>query len=1027
MVYKKGATTTAAVPASETGAGTKATADAKVSSADNAGLITTLIGTNDKIGTVKYHKNDTETSLKGFTLTSEQVANVTSLTTTTTTNGVTTTTPASGVNATGVNASFTFWDSTDEGASQSCVLHISDLTLDLVDTVNPKVVVNPFYWDSASSNSLYNNSKDNGHIELEGDLPTATFTGTSGEFDLDPKVSGKITFTGTAYDDHTLKNLKFTLSRPVTENGTTTDTAYAGFNAVPMATYDAASTDTTYVNNGGWSALSGSATDGKYEWTISRASTDTARRYGDTCYLSQEGHKIYWTITIDTEQISDVAATDVKLTVTATDKSDLSSADATTTSDSPATDKTDAKENHVPVYKMDVVPYITEIKTDERKASGLKDNNIRSASGKYSILANNADNVITVNGFNFIEDNNKLAAKIAVTSPNTANAVPYGTTLASGTTTGDTAATANAAATSVRVIGITKGSNTRSVTLTNSSVQKSGYLEIFSNGVRTLNNLNNNNAHGSFAFTGKVVSENTTPSVNDYKNMPNRVNEADFYTTKNVTLTDDRYLRFFDMKDTGKKNGYYPNMIMDGNDPVFGFVDLNGTTDANYGNDNIKRMKAGYQPQRAKFSGTNGTQSSIEYLIGGMTWDQMAMAKDSAGKYFHATVYNYSESNMEFIYNTFASNHTWQVSGRGTAYKGAWGLGGTYAAMSTTNYYGTTTWYITKAENTKNNAIALESIEYGDNGALVGRYQNLKLFVKGSSTTTAGAKVYMAYYDDNTTNKDVIFRTFRVAKSATGNNNQLYDTGIYSNLTEKNTSGRIAVRPTNNTTIRGSKYLDIGVTSDDHVIVIFYDTQEGKLKMFYSGNKIDGSSITPTPNWTAASVSFPSYVGTDVSMVIDGSNGIHITASDSTDSDLIYMYMPSYNSSTLKVIRVDQAFSVGTWTQIKVKGNATDGYVPYIAYYNATETGSRDSIKLAYFTDTENKISTTTQNQDNLQDVDSSGYTTGKWEYMTVPAIDPPQGGDSKFRNVCLDFDSAGKPVVGYLGTNIEFGKWLDE
>jgi hypothetical protein len=129
----------------------------------------------------------------------------------------------------------------------------------------------------------------------------------------------------------------------------------------------------------------------------------------------------------------------------------------------------------------------------------------------------------------------------------------------------------------------------------------------------------------------------------------------------------------------------------------------------------------------------------------------------------------------------------------------------------------------------------------------------------------------------------------------------------------------------------------------------------------------------------------------------------------------------------LKTVRVDQAFSVGTWSQIKVKGNATDGYVPYIAYYNATETGSRDSIKLAYFTDTNNKISTTTQNQENLQGVDSNGYTTGKWEYMTVPAITPPQGGDSKFRAVCLDFDSEGRPVVGYLGTNLEFGKWLDE
>ena len=27
----------------------------------------------------------------------------------------------------------------------------------------------------------------------------------------------------------------------------------------------------------------------------------------------------------------------------------------------------------------------------------------------------------------------------------------------------------------------------------------------------------------------------------------------------------------------------------------------------------------------------------------------------------------------------------------------------------------------------------------------------------------------------------------------------------------------------------------------------------------------------------------------------------------------------------------------------------------------------------------------------------------------------------------CLGFDSSGKPIVGYLGTNLEFGKQLDE
>ena len=118
----------------------------------------------------------------------------------------------------------------------------------------------------------------------------------------------------------------------------------------------------------------------------------------------------------------------------------------------------------------------------------------------------------------------------------------------------------------------------------------------------------------------------------------------------------------------------------------------------------------------------------------------------------------------------------------------------------------------------------------------------------------------------------------------------------------------------------------------------------------------------------------------------------------------------------MKHVRVDQAAAVGNWTQIKLK----DG-VPYIAYYNATEAGGRESIKLAYANKAITSVNTV------VAGVDDEGYTTGNWEYMTVPAITAPQGGKSEFQNVCLDFDSSGNPVVGYLGSNIEFGTWVSE
>ena len=148
------------------------------------------------------------------------------------------------------------------------------------------------------------------------------------------------------------------------------------------------------------------------------------------------------------------------------------------------------------------------------------------------------------------------------------------------------------------------------------------------------------------------------------------------------------------------------------------------------------------------------------------------------------------------------------------------------------------------------------------------------------------------------------------------------------------------------------------------------------------------------------------------------------------------MYLPNYNSAEgYKQVTVDQASAVGNWTQIKVKNG-----VPYIAYYNATETGGRDPIKIAYPVAANGK--TAVQNKENPGvDVEpgtayaaggrdkgsATGYTTGSWEYMTVPAISVPQGGDPKFQNVCLGFDEGNNPVVGYLGSNLEFGKALGE
>ncbi|MBQ0162115.1 MAG: hypothetical protein KBS84_03010, partial [Treponema sp.] len=226
----------------------------------------------------------------------------------------------------------------------------------------------------------------------------------------------------------------------------------------------------------------------------------------------------------------------------------------------------------------------------------------------------------------------------------------------------------------------------------------------------------------------------------------------------------------------------------------------------------------------------------------------------------------------------------------------------------------------------------------------------------------------------------------------------------------------------------GSQYFSMAVTSTNHVIIIYYDENESRLVMKYSKDPVTGSNPTAAVEWNTSDIVFPEYVGNYVSMVLDQYDGIHISAFDSGDSDLAYIYVPSYltKKSEKKMVHytVDQSGAVGNWTQIKINSEGK----PVIAYTNATENGQRDAIKLAI---AEGKVvaSGTASTIGTIKaGIDSkTKYTTGDWEYMTVPAITPPQGGDSKFQNVCLDFDSAGRPVVGYLGSNIEFGKALDE
>lgn len=952
MVYKEGATSASSVKKS---IGTEITSigkkDTSAIAGGNIGNTSTQLSVPDanaKVNASFETRYDpvNKSSLYAFELTNSQISSK-----------YNESTKADPAGAQGV--SFTFWDETEETEqgtnSLNCVAYIDDLIIDLVDEVNPATVISPFYWENQSKNSLY---KGKGHIELEDDWQKSTAydsTAESGEFDKDPKVSGKIVIEGYAYDDHRIDSIWVAFD-DFTHTGYLDGTN--GTKTVGGITYYKAA---KYLSADGWHCAEAKMEgENCQNWSFAVDEDDSE------AYFNQKGHKIKWSFSIDTAEIDDVAKVDRLARVITMD---ASSRENTSPTSANTSDLSDGKYN-VPSYKMDVVPYISKIETKVRSASGLKDNNIRSASGKYSILANNSANTITVSGFNF----SSLVAKVADKATSATSSIT--------STNGGTALTINAV-------------DKNTATITNSGITKSGYLELFSNGIRALNNINNNDAHGTFAFTGT----DGKAEIDDYKSMPNRVNEADFYSTKNVTLTDDRYLRFFDMHKTNTKNGYYPVMIMDGDAPVFGYVNSSGRTSDTY----VMSHPADMQPQRRKFN-ADGTYTSnpdtttfnTEYLASGTTWDQMAMAKDEGGRYHQVSVYNRNGASMGYFYDVYARLHTTKngYDGRqmGTGYNGY--------SPDWSHY-----------EN--NNALTLDAINAET--AMVDRFQSIKLIAKGNSKT-GNATIYQAYYDDSASK--LVFRQFMVGQSA--GDNSLFTGYGKTNLTEnKNDKGYAEGR--NEIASDASKFYDFGIATsggNSYAVFVYYDIGVGVLKIKYS-SALNGKP-TQSITWTQSSIKLPDYVGQYVSMTVDGT-ALHIAAFDSNDSDLKYIYIPDYTKTAYTAMTVDAAGSVGNWTSIKIDKNSGHPYYnkPIIAYYNATETGGRDAIKLAVANNTVGNVKA---------GIDATtDYTSDGWEYMTVPSVDPAQGGSQKFQQVCLDFDSSGKPVVGYLGTNLEFGKWLDE
>jgi large repetitive protein len=663
----------------------------------------------------------------------------------------------------------------------------------------------------------------------------------------DPDVSGTILLKGTASDNQRIAAVTVTITSFDAGSGTGAERTLASWSGGTLVSGDA-----------NFSITSQSLTE-------------------------SGGHQVSWTYTWNTAGVTNSAARNIDVLFKAQDFSARTATGSRT---------------------HDVVPYIRSVST---QAGGIKDGNIRSVLGRYSIRQNLVDNadLITVRGYNL----RPIANGVRVSSDRDGLV---------GTTLQGSALTVESAANPWTTLTVRKNSS------------RSGYLAVVAGTAGApVASLNNVNADRSY----------------------NR--EPDIYSG-NSLLTDDRYLNFFIVTKTAYTNGYYPDMVMNGDTPVFAYC--NDTTGA------VLR------------SGT--------VIANGWYHRMNALARDSSGNYYQASVHdafgsgNYGHLNL--YYNAYGG--------------GAW----PYTNPGSTG-------------NT-NNALALDNLTF--TATKLNRYHYPKLIANG---TSASAQVYLAYYDDETSTRDLLVRVFQIGTGVT--QTRALAGGVWSNQVEAVGDGTAGTAGTENgrNLVAGSasQFFDMGLTGSGVLVVAYYDEAANQLKFTYNANPVNGNGRY------AGSFAAPldldvTYNGTYVSLAVDAFDHIHIAYYDSADADLKYIYLDSYVDTTPSIARVDAYHSIGPWTDIRT----TAAGVPSIAYYNNSENGTRDSIKLATYLGSLPTVS---------DGVDGSGAVTGSWECLTVPTRDVPQGGLPQFNRVNLGFDASSDPTLGYLADAVEYSNYLPE
>ena len=796
------------------------------------------------------------------------------------------------------------------------------LNIQYTDETEPNVVIDKFHWNGKNDNSLYENKSSNGHIELEDELPAETFTSTgSGVYDRDPKVSGKINVTGYAYDNIRLGSLKLSVTNSA---GTAIMQNSKLPNSTVVAIYDKAWFDSSTESKTGLTKGT-IASDG---WYFTVTST------GDDVFNGENGHKVKWTLSLDTEKITGVAAADIKVKVEAVDKAGFSSNDREINNDESAS----LAEKNNPIYKMDVVPYITTVETS---LSSIKETNptvySRTALGHYPVWTHKdsptsesedystSAETVYFYGFN-------LEGGSAVDADNHSETLTMSTRETAYSTFGNKRFSASVGTLSTGNIKVTVGTGATAVS--------------------SLNNLN------------KDIEYNMQPNGDNNNNLDDNV--------------------VFDIWELNAKAAR-PRSA--GDDVTSAAMTINPSS---------KMLNFAFANGSTFFSFADGTKNS--YKTWKHNWDDFvgsAIVATSAGKTHGTTIgqdTNATESGgkgQSSSFNIISSN--WGVSSsmesqakdeyegwktRRLEKLGMWGF-----AESTS----TSTSQIINKRRIQSPSPVISSYTQGDIMYLA--YSD----ITNNQIRFRWGKIASNSSNDPENNGQIVDIGTKELKDAEKTNYSIVS-GYAESVTEK--AGRTPVNST-----RFGNFVSIDVIqgeyqetetdgkktygTTDTVVLVWYDGTAKKLWYTYKTNPCnDNDAGNSTTNfgerYTDGTWSTPlqifSGAGEYCKIKVDSNSGIHIAAYDGVSADLKYAYLSSYTDRSPKTSLIDSTDILGTNITLDV-AKTGDKQIPYIGYYG----GSIMKPKLAFLSDTGTISSTSVD-----AGVSNNAYT-GKWEVTIIP------------------------------------------